>query len=118
MSEKEMILAVIDDEPQKQKAILKKLRKNYALKISDRKLRSWFKIINGEYIDGSRKQMIVSNSKGCWLTSDFEEIERYNKSKKHHALSELYQAYSTEKRAIKHNQTSFEEFIKGLEREL
>lgn len=117
MNIKEKVLEVLTNEPQKQKEILYELKKQYDLKVTDRALRRIFNAINNEYILGSSEVMVVSNCTGCWITSDIDEISRYNKSKRHHALSELYQSYNSEKRLMKNSQMSFEEFLKGEEYE-
>lgn len=112
MTNEEKVLAVLNGEPQKQKDILKQLRNQYQLKITDRNLRSIFNRINRNFNNNLNERMVISNSNGCWLSNDSEEIQKYNKAKKHHALSELYQVYHSEKRLALDEQMPFEEFLK------
>lgn len=112
MTNEEKVLSVLNDEPQKQTEILKQLRNRYQLKMTDRNLRKVFYRINKDFINNISERMVISNSNGCWLSNDSEEIQRYNRAKKHQALSTLYQVYHSEKRLALDEQIPFEEFLK------
>lgn len=112
MTREEAVLTILTKEPQKQKEILRQLRNHFGIKMTGRNLRSIFNCINRKFINGLSEYMIISNKNGCWLSKDFEEIQKYNNSKKHHALAELHQVYYSEKRLKLNTQETFEEFLK------
>lgn len=110
MSNKELIIKVLTEEPQKQVDISKKLN-DLGINIEPRILRKYFRQINNDFIHGRIDYVIVSNRLGTYKSKSAEDIRKFNDNKIKHAKSELWSAYNINKRIEKNKNLSFIDYI-------
>ena len=110
MSNKELIIQVLTEEPQKQVDISKKLNV-LGINIEPRILRKYFRKINNDFIHGRIDFVIVSNRNGTYKSKSAEDIRKFNDNKIKHAKSELWSAYNINKRIEKNKNLSFIDYI-------
>lgn len=110
MSNKELIIKVLTEEPQKQVDISNKLNE-LGVHIEPRILRKYFRQINNDFIHGKINFVIVSNQNGTYKSKSEDDIRKFNENKIKHAKSELWSAYNVNKRIDKNKNLSFIEYI-------
>ena len=110
MSNNELIIQVLTEEPQKQVDISNKLYE-LGVHIEPRILRKHFRQINNDYKNGKINFVIVSNQNGTYKSKSEDDIRKFNENKIKHAKSELWSAYNVNKRIDKNKNLSFIEYI-------
>lgn len=113
---REQILSIMTEQPQLQSNICEGLKLIYDIDISTRELRKQFKAINQEHIDGTGDVMIISNTKGSYISKTNEERRKFNENRKHQALSLLYGVYQSEKRMQSDANLSFKDWLNNQEK--
>ncbi len=102
------------DKPITQKVMIDKLRVE-GYEMTKRKLRTHIKRINEKYLTRDIDCIIVGTKLGNELTTDFHKIKRFNNARRHHALSELYMSYQTQKRLMNDQNLTFQDFVRKEE---